>query len=61
MTSIIKDLDLTLQSLNYSKSEIKKIFPILINKTKNNSDQISAQKNRTFESLLKLAMNYLDN
>ena len=60
MISLIKDLDLTLQSLNYSKSEIKKVLPIIINNSKNKSDQISDEKNLTFENLLKLAMNYLD-
>ena len=60
MISIIKDLDLTLQSLNYSKSEIKNVLPIIIKNYKNKSDQISDEKNLTFENLLKLAMNYLD-
>ena len=60
MISIIQDLDLTLQSLNYSKSEIKKVLPFIINNSKNKSDQISDEKNLTFENLLKLAMNYLD-
>ena len=60
MISIIKDLDLTLQSLNYSKSEIKKVLPIIINNSENKSDQITDEKNLTFENLLKLAMNYLD-
>ena len=60
MISIIKDLDLTLQSLNYSKSEIKKVLPIIINNSKNKSDQISDEKNLTFENLLKLSMNYLN-
>ena len=60
MISIIQDLDLTLQSLNYSKSEIKKVLPIIISNSKNKSDQISDEKNLTFENLLKLAMNYLD-
>ena len=60
MISIIQDLDLTLQSLNYSKSEIKKISQPTINKSKNKSDHIGDEKNLTFENLLKLAMNYLD-
>ena len=60
MISIIQDLDLTLQSLNYSKSEIKKVLPIIINNSENKSDQITDEKNLTFEKLLKLAMNYLD-
>ena len=55
--SIFEDIDLTLQSLNYPKKEIKKLFPKLINNIKNSSlekDSIS------FEYLLKVAMNYLD-
>ena len=55
--SIFEDIDLTLQSLNYPKKEIKKLFPKLINNIKNPSlekDSIS------FEYLLKEAMNYLD-
>ena len=60
MTSIINDINLTLQSLNYSKSEIRKVNPFLINETKNNSDKIGIKKNIVFEDLLKLAMNYLD-
>ena len=60
MISIIQDLDLTLQSLNYSKSEIKKVLPLIINNSKNKSDQINDEKNLTFENLLKLSMNYLD-
>ena len=57
LDSIFKDIDLTLQSLNYPKKEIKKLFPKLINNIKNsslNKDSIS------FENLLKEAMNYLD-
>ena len=60
LTSIINDINLTLQSLNYSKSEIRKVNPFLINETKNNSDKIGIKKNIVFEDLLKLAMNYLD-
>ena len=55
---ILGDLQLTLQSLNYSKTDIKRIFPIIIKEidclTKN-------ENNKSFENLLKLAMNYLDN
>ena len=57
LDSIFKDIDLTLQSLNYPKKEIKNLFPKLINNIKNSSlenDTIS------FENLLKEAMNYLD-
>ena len=54
---MLSDLQLTLQSLNYPKSKIKNILPMIIKEsdvlTKNN-------KNISFENLLKLAMNYLD-
>ena len=52
------DLKLTLQSLNYTKSEIKSILPIIIKETDGLSKK---EKNATFENLLKLAINYLDN
>ena len=55
--SIFKDIDLTLQSLNYPKKEIKNLFPKLINNIKNSSLE---KKSISFESLLKEAMNYLD-
>ena len=50
INQILDDLKLTLQSLNYTKNEIKKILPIILK-----------EKNTSFEYLLKLAMNYLDN
>ena len=55
---IIEDLQLTLQSLNYKNKEIKTILPILIKEV-----DLLAEKENTlsFEKLLKLAMNYLDN
>jgi len=55
---IIEDLQLTLQSLNYKNKEIKTILPILIKEV-----DLLAEKENTlsFENLLKLAMNYLDN
>jgi Holliday junction DNA helicase RuvA len=60
LDSIFKDIDLTLQSLNYPKKEIKKLFPKLINNIKNNKNS-SLEKNAiSFESLLKESMNYLD-
>ena len=55
--SIFKDIDLTLQSLNYPKKEIKNLFPKLINNIKNSSLD---KKSISFENLLKEAMNYLD-
>ncbi|MDC3072836.1 Holliday junction branch migration protein RuvA [Prochlorococcus sp. AH-716-O10] len=57
LDSIFKDIDLTLQSLNYSKKEIKNLFPKLINNIKNSSLE---KKSISFENLLKEAMNYLD-
>ena len=55
---LVEDLKLTLISLNYSKSQIKSILP-LINKETDNFKK--KEKNISFENLLKLAMNYLDN
>jgi len=57
LNSIFEDIDLTLQSLNYPKKEIKNLFPKLISNIQNSAfkkDSIS------FENLLKEAMNYLD-
>ena len=59
INKILDDLELTLKSLNYKNKEIKTILPILIKEagivTKKEN------KNISFENLLKLAMNYLDN
>ena len=52
------DLQLTLKSLNYTNNEIKGILPIII---KQSGDLTKKDKNSSFENLLKLAMNYLDN
>ena len=57
LDSIFKDIDLTLQSLNYPKKEIKNLFPKLINNIKNSTLE---KKSISFENLLKEAMNYLD-
>jgi len=55
---MIEDLQLTLKSLNYKNKEIKTILPI-INKE---VDLLTKKDNNlSFENLLKLAMNYLDN
>ena len=55
---MMDDLKLTLQSLNYTKNEIKNILPIIMKET----DVLTKkEKNTSFEVLLKLAMNYLDN
>ncbi len=55
---IFDDLELTLKSLNYKKKEINTILPIIIKET-----GVSTKKEEkiSFENLLKLAMNYLDN
>ena len=58
INNLIEDLQLTLQSLNYKNKEIKTILPILIKKTNLHSEK---ENNLSFEYLLKLAMNYLDN
>jgi len=58
INKMMDDLQLTLNSLNYTKNEIKSILPIIIKET----DSLSKnEKNISFENLLKLAMNYLDN
>ena len=57
INKMIEDLQLTLQSLNYKNKEIKTILPIIINEV----DFLAKKENNlSFESLLKLAMNYLD-
>ena len=55
---MMDDLQLTLQSLNYKNNEIKTILPILIKEV----DLINKRENNiSFENLLKIAMNFLDN
>ena len=61
INSILQDIDLTLQSLNYTKKEIKKLFPILIQEISNNKNSILEKDKISFEYILKLAMNHLDN
>jgi len=58
INKMIEDLQLTLQSLNYKNKEIKNMMPILI---KEIDLLIKNENNLSFENLLKLAMNYLDN
>ena len=60
LNSIFEDIDLTLQSLNYPKKEIKNLFPKLINDIKNNKNSTLETNPISFENLLKEAMNYLD-
>jgi len=58
INKMMDDLQLTLQSLNYKNKEIKDILPIIIKEL----DLLSKKENNlSFENLLKLAMNYLDN
>ena len=59
INSMLQDINLTLQSLNYTNKEIKKLFPILVNEIKNKS--IHEKDKISFEFILKLAMNHLDN
>jgi len=57
INAIIEDLKLTLQSLNYKNKEINTILPILIKEV----DLLAKkEKNLSFENLLILAMNHLD-
>ena len=57
INKIIDDLHLTLHSLNYTKNEIESIMPFIIKET----DAITNRENISFENILKLAMNHLDN
>ncbi|MDC3044463.1 Holliday junction branch migration protein RuvA [Prochlorococcus sp. AH-736-B04] len=57
INKMIEDLQLTLQSLNYKNKEINLILPIL---SKEVDILASKEKNLSFEKILKLAMNYLD-
>ena len=59
-SSILQDIDLTLQSLNYSKKEIKNLIPTLIKDINSGKIQKGDQGEVTFENLLKQAMVYLD-
>ena len=57
INKMIEDLQLTLQSLSYKNKEIKTILPILVKEV----DPLAKKENNlSFEKLLKLAMNYLD-
>ena len=58
INKMLGDLQLTLKSLNYTKHEIKSILPIIIRET---DDLTEKEKNASFENLLKIAMDYLDN
>jgi Holliday junction DNA helicase RuvA len=58
ISQMLDDLQLTLHSLNYTKNEIKRILPIIIKETYSDTTK---NRNTSFEDLLKLAMNYLEN
>ena len=55
---MVEDLKLTLESLNYTKNEIKSIVPVIVKET---DDLTKKEKKASFENLLKLAMNHLEN
>ena len=55
---ILHDLQLTLRSLNYTNDEINSILPIIIKETDNHTKK---EEEISFEQLLKLSMNLLDN
>ncbi len=61
LNSILQDIDLTLQSLNYTNKEIKKLLPILVNEINNKKNAMLENDKISFEYILKLAMNHLDN
>ena len=58
VNKMMEDLQLTLQSLNYKNKEVKTILPIILKEI----DLLDKKENNnlSFESLLKLAMNFLD-
>ena len=57
INKILGDLKLTLQSLNYTKNEIKSVLPTLIKEVDLHAKK---ENNISFENLLKLAMNFLE-
>ena len=57
INKMVEDLQLTLQSLNYKNKEIMTILPIIL---KEINLLEKKENNLSFESLLKLAMNFLD-
>ena len=58
INKILEDIQLTLKSLNYTKSEIKSVLPILM---KEANDQFKNENKTSFENFLNLAMNFLNN
>ena len=61
INKMLDDLQLTLESLNYKKKEINNILPNIIKETKKIDLINKEEKNISFEHLLKIAMNFLDN
>ena len=61
LNTILKDIEITLNSLNYPKKEIKNINKLLIDSIKNEEISFKETSDLSFEKLLKEAMNYLDN
>ena len=59
-SSVLQDIDLTLQSLNYPKKEIKNLIPTLIKDINSGKIQKDDQGGVIFENLLKQAFVYLD-
>ena len=60
LNSIFEDIELTLQSLNYPKRDIKNLFPKLVNDINNNKNSNFVNGTTSFEYLLKEAMKYLN-
>ena len=58
INKMVGDLQITLKSLNYTNNEIKGILPIIIRET---DCLIKKEKNTSFENLLKIALENLDN
>ena len=58
INKMMDDLQLTLQSLNYKNKEIKTVLQIIVKEV----DLLAKKENNlSFENLLKLAMNHLNN
>ena len=58
---MLGDLQLTLKSLNYTKKEINSLLPHIIQETKKIELTNKEEKKISFEYLLKVAMNHIDN